>query len=109
MFKVQENLIYNIKFYRKKLKITQEQLAEMCNVSPNYIGRIEIGYHFPSPELLDKFAEIFKIEPYKLFVDSSNFSELNNSDIKLKKNIMINGMLKDVEEIIKKYINNNDF
>lgn len=109
MFKIQKNLIYNIKFYRKKLKITQEQLAEMCNVSPNYIGRIEIGYHFPSPELLDKFAEIFDIEPYKLFVDIDSFFELNNKDKKIKKSIMVNNMVKDIEEIIKKYINNNDF
>ena len=56
MLKIQENLIYNIKYHRKRLNLTQEELANLCNVSPNYIGRIEIGYNFPSVKMLDKLT-----------------------------------------------------
>ena len=108
MFKVQKNLIYNIKLHRKKLKLTQEQFAELCGVSANYIGKVEIGYHFPSPEILDKMAEILHIEPYELFIDVNNFSNLNKEEIKLKKELITKNLIKDIEDIIKKYLNNND-
>ncbi|GHV78271.1 hypothetical protein AGMMS49944_00620 [Spirochaetia bacterium] len=45
------------------------KLAEMCNSSPSYIGEIEIGRKFPSIEMIGKFAEALRIEPYHLFVD----------------------------------------
>lgn len=33
----------NVKYYRFRKKLTQEKLAEMMNVSSNYIGRLERG------------------------------------------------------------------
>lgn len=32
-----------IRFYRKKRNLSQEQLAEICNFHPTYIGQLERG------------------------------------------------------------------
>ena len=32
-----------IRYYRKEKHITQEKLAEMCNLHPTYIGQLERG------------------------------------------------------------------
>lgn len=40
------NFIKNIKYYRKKLNLTQEQLAEKSDLSVSYIKQIESGKEF---------------------------------------------------------------
>lgn len=61
----------NIKFLRKSKDITQEQLAEMLNVSCQSISRWELGVCYPDMELLPMLAEIFEITVDKLLgVDS---------------------------------------
>jgi transcriptional regulator with XRE-family HTH domain len=59
--------IKNLKEFRKKEGITQMKLAEYCNTAPSYIGDIEIGRRFPSLELIEKMADILRIEPYYFF------------------------------------------
>ena len=41
--KILYNLGKNIKFYRKELNLTQEQLAEKVGVHQTYIGKLETG------------------------------------------------------------------
>ena len=41
--KILHNLGKNIKFYRKELNLTQEQLAEKVGVHQTYIGKLETG------------------------------------------------------------------
>ena len=40
--------------YREKLKLTQEQLAELCNMSWRQIERIENGKAIPTLESFNK-------------------------------------------------------
>lgn len=42
----------NIRKYRQIKKLRQEDLAELTNLSPNYIGMIERGEKIPSLETL---------------------------------------------------------
>ena len=61
----------NIKLLRKSNDITQEQLAEMLNVSCQSVSRWELGVCYPDMELLPMLAEIFEITVDKLLgVDS---------------------------------------
>lgn len=61
----------NIKLLRKSKEITQEQLAEMLNVSCQSVSRWELGICYPDMELLPMLAEIFEITVDKLLgVDS---------------------------------------
>jgi len=99
--------INNLKNFRKKEKLSQIKLAEYCNTSPSYIGEIEIGRKFPSMEMIEKFADILKIEPYHFFKNQpgsnseaeSIYPRLPNSmKMKIKEQINIS-----IDEIINKY------
>ena len=56
MTEIQRILLTNIKKYRSRRKYTQMKLAELCDVSPSYIGEIEIGRKYPSAKTLEKIA-----------------------------------------------------
>ena len=52
------------------------KLAEYCNTATSYIGDIEIGRRFPSMEMIEKMANVLRIEPYHFFKNRTN----NESD-----------------------------
>lgn len=62
-------LIFNIKYYRYKNNLSQEKLAEICNLSPRYITDVERGLHCPTIPKIEAIANAFNIEPYVLFVN----------------------------------------
>ena len=62
----------NIKFYRYKNRLTQEKLAEILDVSPNYIGRIERGQHNPSLEKIAKIANVLNVKAFELFIERND-------------------------------------
>lgn len=51
----------NLKLFREKLGITQEELAERCNVSASCVSRWESGRWHPSERNQLLLAEIFDI------------------------------------------------
>lgn len=59
---------YNIAYYRKHAKLTQEQLAEKVGISRSHMSAIEAPNvsRKVSMELVFDFAEVLHIEPYKL-------------------------------------------
>ena len=57
----------NVKFYRKKMGLSQEQLAEKLDVSPNHISVIETGGKFVTYKMLEKMISIFNVMPSALF------------------------------------------
>jgi len=96
------------------------KLAEYCNTATSYIGEIEIGRRFPSMELIEKIADILRIEPYRFFInrndnkanaDTENiFPRLPNSmkkqittQIKTQINRSTSEILSEINEIINKY------
>ena len=62
----------NMKKYRKRAKITQEELAELCNTDYRYIGQIETGRRCPSLEFIEKIATALNIAPYLLFYEETD-------------------------------------
>ena len=58
----------NLKFYRNKLNLTQEQLSERSGISSDYLSEIERGKRTPSFKRLDLIASSLEIEVYKLFL-----------------------------------------
>lgn len=49
---------------RKDKRITQEELAEMLEVSPTHVKHIESGHRKPSIEILFEIAKILNISLY---------------------------------------------
>jgi len=62
----------NMRKYRKKAKLTQEKLAEMCSTDFRYIGQIETGNRCPSLEYVERIAAALNIEPYLLFYEDKS-------------------------------------
>jgi transcriptional regulator with XRE-family HTH domain len=75
MANIREILAQNIKKYRQKLGITQTELAELADISTNFIGMIEQKRKFAAPEVLDRIAMALKIETSELFTDKLTTSE----------------------------------
>lgn len=59
----------NIKYYRIKANLTQEDLAENANVTAKYISDLERGIFNVSLEKLQQIAEALNIEAYLLLKD----------------------------------------
>jgi transcriptional regulator with XRE-family HTH domain len=51
----------NVRKFRRKAELTQEQLAYKVRVSPTYIGFIEQAQRNPSLKTLDKIARALKV------------------------------------------------
>ena len=56
----------NVKKYREKAGLTQEQLSEIADISPDYLSEIERGKKMPSMKRLFKIAAALRIPAYKL-------------------------------------------
>ena len=68
-----------IREQRERLKITQEQLAEMCEISPSYIGHIERGSRNLSMNTAIQLCSVLEIGLDYLFLDSAeDNSEITN-------------------------------
>ena len=80
---LRELLIFNIKYYRYANNISQEKLAELCNLSPRYITDIERGMHCPTINKLELIAQALNLEPYVLFQnldrDKNIVNKINSS------------------------------
>ena len=59
----------NIAYYRKRLGMSQEQLAEMADISRTHISRIEIASCAVSLDVLFDIAAALNVEPYQLLKD----------------------------------------
>lgn len=65
----QEYLANNMKLARKRKKITQMELADICETSTNYIGLMETAKRFPSADMLEKIVRALDLKPHELFVE----------------------------------------
>ena len=61
-------LARNLKERRRALRISQAELAERAEISPGYVGEIEIARKFPTPEILQKLALSLEVPAYRLLM-----------------------------------------
>lgn len=69
----------------------------------NYINIIENGKYFPSPETVEKIAEILEIEPIRLFIqenpDSNEKTKEDKTDLKAMEKLLRELILKDITKV----------
>ena len=56
-----------IKELRRAKSLSQEQLAELVNLAPKFISRIEVGRSSPSLETIENIARALQVEIRDLF------------------------------------------
>ena len=57
----------NLKHYRKKKRLSQEQLSEIVDISVMHLSKIERGLTFVSADLLEKLSVNLDISVARLF------------------------------------------
>lgn len=71
--------------YRKKLKLSQEKMSEMVDVSPKHLSMIETGRAFVSAELIERISQVLGVSYSALFYSptekSIDDSDLSNIDL----------------------------
>lgn len=72
-----------IKVLRKKKKVSQKKLAEMCDISANALCNIELGRSFPGKDTINKICEALQIPESYLLLFS-----LSEEDIPEEKRIL---------------------
>lgn len=96
MSKLREYFASNIKKYRKERKLTQADLAELCDTSANYIAIIETCNRFPREEMIEKIAQALMVEPFELFLNP----DIIHIQDKVKKDKFIAKLVEFVEKEI---------
>ncbi len=69
---LKELLSINTKYYRKQNNLTQEQLAELSDISPRYVSDIENDNANISLDKLERLAIALQIDAYKLISPPMN-------------------------------------
>lgn len=67
MKRLKSVLAANMKARRKELGLTQEKLAEQVNTAPTYIAMIEAKKRTPSFKMMERLAEVLRIDSPLLF------------------------------------------
>lgn len=80
MTDLHKNLIRNLKKGRASLGISQMELAERAELSSGYIGEIEMGRKFPTPEVLERLAAALATKPYRLLMGEDDAAEWNGAE-----------------------------
>lgn len=65
-----------IREYRKRIGLTQFQLAERLGIDDKHLSRIELGKNMPQANTIVRLAEVFRIDIKDLF----EFSHLKSPD-----------------------------
>jgi len=86
-----------IKFFRKKMSLSQEQLAEMVNMETKSLSRIESGHNYPMYENLMLISSALGVEPWQLYYKE------NSKDIDTMKEAIISALNSDKDKIVALY------
>ena len=98
----QRVFIDNLRYWRKKREISQVKLAEMLNISPNYLNAVENGKNFPSPEVIQHICDSLEIMPYQLFLEYPAETVQGNVMVKTLME-MKQRFVKEINELISTY------
>lgn len=97
---LQKRLSSNIKKARKTLKLSQEKLAELSQISAQMVNDIEGCRRWPSEKTLSKLANALQTDAYTLFLpDESENLTLNAPTFLQKKTIAA-----DLQELFAKSV-----
>lgn len=89
-----------VKRLRKKKNLTQEQLAEMIDISPRNLSRIEVGNCFVKAETLERLLTALDVTTEELF---ANDHIKTNSELINDINFYINSAKDDSKTLEKIY------
>jgi len=57
----------NVRYWRKKRGLSQEEFADRAQLHPTYVSGIETGYRNPTVKIIARIAKALEIDPAQLF------------------------------------------
>jgi putative transcriptional regulator len=60
---------------REARKLTQQEVAKLLDIDHTTVSRHESGSRDLSPEDIQKYARLYKVESYELFIDPRDLQE----------------------------------
>ena len=107
---IKHELREKIKRERKKRGLTQEQLAEMVDISSRNLSNIEVGQNFPKAETLEKILKSLNISTEDLFANDhiKKPEELLNSIYDILNSVKDDSLrLERIYKMIKFFVEND--
>lgn len=93
-----------VKKYRLKRKMSQEELAEKIDIAVNNLGKIERGESFVTASTLEKLATILGVKVHELFTFENPVS-IDDMKNELSTENMSDDEIKQLYKFYKLYIN----
>ena len=94
----------NLKYWRIKANLTQEQLSEKIGYGGGYISEIESRNIFPKPETIDAIAKALDIVPTQLFEEQGCPKNTINFDKKEFIKEISSGLYEQLNESMLNYL-----
>ncbi len=90
---------------RQELKLTQKELAEKFNISPSSIGMFEQNRRSPDTELLNQFANFFRVSVDYL-LGRTEIRDLSESKVETRAyhNLDVSGLPEEAIKQVEDYI-----
>lgn len=91
-----------MKRYRILLGITQAELAERAGISVGYVGEVEMGRKFPSPEKFEGIARALELRPFRLLMGPEDVTDAMGPDAVYETAEKLKARLsKEIDEFVK--------
>jgi transcriptional regulator with XRE-family HTH domain len=69
-----------MKKHRALLGLSQAELAERAGISAGYVGEVEMGRKFPSPEKFEALAKVLGLRPFQLIMGPEDVTDAMGPD-----------------------------
>ncbi|MFW5811915.1 MAG: helix-turn-helix domain-containing protein [Alkalispirochaetaceae bacterium] len=105
MYEVQERLGNNLKRLRRRLGLSQIQLAGKIGISTSHLGEIETGTKWPSARTLQLIVDTLGVGPEEVFKDrelvaaESDRSEPVTRAVLMQLQLRINALLDEAMKL----------
>ena len=65
---------------REACKLTQQEVAKLLDIDHTTVSRHESGSRSLDPEDIQKYARLYKVESYELFIDPKDLQEEDEAE-----------------------------
>jgi transcriptional regulator with XRE-family HTH domain len=65
---------------RETCKLTQQEVAKLLDIDHTTVSRHESGSRSLGPEDIQKYARLYKVESYELFIDPKDLQEEDEAE-----------------------------
>jgi transcriptional regulator with XRE-family HTH domain len=65
--KLEKKFGKNVRYWRKRRGLSQEEFADLAQLHPTYVSGIESGYRNPTVKVIGRIADALQVKPADLF------------------------------------------